>query len=368
MKEYLFLLLNLAAVLLLLRQFYDPATEYSPAVGKVECINREDSLRTMCAFCVDRPAGLPASHGFHIENSLNYLVLKLRSQEHFMSCREYLQMVDYSNSLAAIALEQQQSVGEVVRELQGEVAAVANDVHAVGSEFAQFVVYRWFGPAETRTFNVRIPNPEQGVRTHRALFYLLNAVLLLTAIAWFVDASFLTALPNTVKYTLGALTVVLELVSWGVLGEGWSGVGRMLLVAASLYKVEVHKQTVLLYMLAGVVTFLHPLLRVSYLLGGCCLMLLKGCGKLNVKSFLVFMALSHLLLASAETVSLLFFGKVGSWTCQMAELALLILTPTGFLTIPDTKVFNFREYRPSDPERRSISLSGYEEEWEEGRL
>jgi hypothetical protein len=35
MKEYLFLLLNIAAVLLLLRQFYDPGTEYSPAVGKV---------------------------------------------------------------------------------------------------------------------------------------------------------------------------------------------------------------------------------------------------------------------------------------------------------------------------------------------
>jgi hypothetical protein len=163
----------------------------------------------MCAFCVDRPLALPSNHGFHIENSLNYLVLKLRSQEHYMSCREYLQLVDYSNVLGAIGLEQHQSVSEVVKELEGEVAAVVNDVHAVSSEFAQFVVFRWFGPAETRTFNVRIPNPDQGLKTHKALFYLLNAVLLVTAIAWFVDSSFLTALPNTVKYTLAALTVVL---------------------------------------------------------------------------------------------------------------------------------------------------------------
>lgn len=142
----------------------------------------------------------------------------------------------------------------------------------------------------------------------------------------------------------------------------------MLLVAASLYKVEVHKKTVLLYMLSGLMTLIHPVFKISYLLGGCCLMLLKGCGKLNVKSFLIFMAVSQLLLAGSETFHLLFFGSVGSWACQMAELALLILTPTGFFTIPDAKVFNFREYRPSDPERRSISLSGYEEEWEEGRL
>jgi len=46
---------------------------------------------------------------------------------------------------------------------------------------------------------------------------------------------------------------------------------------------------------------------------------------------------------------------------RIIELTILSLSPLGFVFLQEKKVFDFRSYLQSDPEQRSISLSGYGE-------
>jgi len=117
-----------------------------------------------------------------------------------------------------------------------------------------------------------------------------------------------------------------------------------LLVAASLKKLEVKNTILIIYFVSGLSLIFYPIFKPLYAFGGLFLIITKGYRQVHIKQIWVYLILSHLLLFLNSLVQFYFYNYIADAKCQIVELSILILTPTGFLILSDHKVFNPKEY------------------------
>jgi hypothetical protein len=68
-----------------------------------------------------------------------------------------------------------------------------------------------------------------------------------------------------------------------------------------------------------------------------------------------------MLMLPLSSLSYFLFRNISNSACIFIEISLLIATPVGIVGIIDNKsLSSFRLYTGGDPERHSISLSGFE--------
>jgi hypothetical protein len=54
------------------------------------------------------------------------------------------------------------------------------------------------------------------------------------------------------------------------------------------------------------------------------------------------------------------YAEIADNHCRLIEMAYLTLTPLGLLLIRDEKYVGFDLYKPNEPKKHAISLSGFE--------
>lgn len=78
--------------------------------------------RSLCAQCVTRSTDLDPSKGFLIDTKKDYAVLRFSYKQEFVTCKESLHLVDYSNADAIdVPFERHQPFGALFAELQPSV-------------------------------------------------------------------------------------------------------------------------------------------------------------------------------------------------------------------------------------------------------
>jgi len=81
-------------------------------------------------------------------------------------------------------------------------------------------------------------NPVAILAVQKCLFYLLNAIIIIAAVAWVLDASFINSMPKTVKYLLFLLFILLELSLSNFLSSPYLiSLIKIVLMSASLFRI-----------------------------------------------------------------------------------------------------------------------------------
>lgn len=88
---------------------------------------------------------------------------------------------------------------------------------------------------------------------------------------------------------------------------------------------------------------------------------LKGAGNQELREMWIYLFVSIMLILPLFSVSYFVFRDISNSACLFIEISLLILTPIGIIgLIHNHRLSSIKLFTSRDPERYSISLSGFE--------
>lgn len=137
--------------------FHDPARQTKTHPADTLCLQTE-TLHKLCAQCYKRDNTLPPHKGYHVNSSAISGVLKVESAEPYLTCNEYLQMVDFERDSQfgqELHLENLVSVQQVLEEVKGALSFHKPTYHQseyiVEPQFNQFVLFKWASTQASET-------------------------------------------------------------------------------------------------------------------------------------------------------------------------------------------------------------------------
>jgi hypothetical protein len=371
MKVMLLVAAKFSLIFLAIYYFYDPASQSLSHPTAPVCFDTS-TPHTLCAHCLSRDSSTLHRKGYHIVSTGSSSVLKIAREEEMLSCDELLQLVDFQKDYVGgedYHLENIEPVNQLLGELKAKFSFKKTDFsqseYTVEPWYRHFVVYKWKAAGGSSEVSVKSVNPDfyQGVQT--SLMYIFNFVLLVVLVAWLADSSFITELSPPLKLALTGVAICLELSLLGIWAWGFHFVARLLVFNLGLLKLRVNNFKVIAYLGAGLLMTYFPLTRCIY--NGLITILVVYYGKdqPETRSVKLYLAIFYTLLLMNYSYWYQYVLYLNDIPSLIIEFCALVFVPTGIFLLPNEK--EGVRYNPADPEIRSISLAGFEED-EEGHL
>lgn len=96
MKEYILLIINIFFTIGLYMYAYDSKEEYIKVDSEVECLIIDLDV-TLCAQCFTRSVFADPYKGYIVNSTTEYSGLKFPYKQSYLSCKESLHLIDYTD-------------------------------------------------------------------------------------------------------------------------------------------------------------------------------------------------------------------------------------------------------------------------------
>ena len=243
-------------------------------------------------------------------------------------------------------------------EIKGVLERITESGMVVPS-YQQFVIYKW-GDFKSGRTKVYAPNTENYKNISSYFTYGFNFILLLILVAYIADNSFLAEQSTPTKLCLGFIVALMELWLLDVYSPICLYLCRLFVLSIGLVRLRVNNFKVMAFF--GLGLFLTYFQATVPLFIAVVLVLLLYYGKGQSESAEVqrYLVLFYTILLLNHLYVYNYVYLLNDFRNLAIELCVIITVPLGLFLLPNDK--SYKPYRPVDPEIRSISLSGYDEE------
>ena len=197
------------------------------------------------------------------------------------------------------------------------------------------------------------------------LLYVFNFVLLVVAVAWIADQTFLSQLSKPIKISMAIIAICFELWMLGIARWWCHYFLRLLVLNLGLFKLKVNNLTVLSYIGVGLLFTYFPFTICIYTGAMTILVAYYGKDQEETRSIKLFLVIFYTLLLLNYSYWYQFVIYLHDIPSIVIEFCTLIFIPTGMFLLPDEKrkvVYNPRDPETGSMAHHSISLSGFDED------